>query len=125
MNKYILTPKNHSLDDNISIVFMARIYLYYTPLSWALSVKRLCYDYASTVEESHFQSFVTGPIKFPCPDHKTEELKFILSDYIVMRMRQYTLVIIKIKRKIMLKRKKTFKTIMPVSGYSLIVRDLR
>jgi len=52
-----------------------------------------------------------GPIKFPCPDHKTEILKFILSDYIVMRMRQYTLVMNKNQNKNNAKKKKHSKLV--------------
>ncbi|XP_025206355.1 uncharacterized protein LOC112602477 [Melanaphis sacchari] len=52
-----------------------------------------------------------GPIKFPCADHKTEILKFILSDYIVMRMRQYTLVMNKNQNKNNAKKKKHSKLV--------------
>lgn len=31
-----------------------------------------------------------GPIVFPCSDHKSDILMFIISEYIIMRMRQYT-----------------------------------
>lgn len=32
----------------------------------------------------------SGPIVFPCNDHKSDILMFIISEYIIMRMRQYT-----------------------------------
>jgi len=33
------------------------------------------------------------PIAFPCSDHKSDVLMLIISEYIIMRMRQYTLMV--------------------------------
>lgn len=52
-----------------------------------------------------------GPIKFPCLDHKNETIMFILSYYIIMRMRQYTLVTNKNQNKCNLKKKKCSKLV--------------
>jgi len=50
-------------------------------------------------------------LKFPCKDHKSDVLTNILSSYIIMRMRQYTLLKNKDQNKCNAKKKKFSKLV--------------
>lgn len=65
-----------------------------------------------------------GPIVLPCSDHKSDILMFIISEYIIMRMRQYThmTIINQIKKKG--NKKKDFKTCEYLKILHLLLRGM-